>query len=74
MNKVILFAEEFPKIKQKFVAFYHDGSGCDMYICVGNKKFLDAKGEEYTEENMDNYLFWIPLPADYEFWFEQWVV
>lgn len=72
MNE-ILFATEMPKPKQKFVAFYHDGSGCDMFVCIKQGVFLNPNGEEYTEENMESYLFWIPISTDYEFWFEQWV-
>ena len=69
----MLFATSMPKQKQKFVAFLHDGSGCKMFVCIKQGSFLDANGEIYTEENMEAYLFWIPLPKDYEFWFEQWV-
>lgn len=71
MSEEVLFAIEMPKPRQKFVAFLHDGSGCKMFVCKNKGLFIDAQGEEYTEENMEAYLFWMPITNFYEFWFEQ---
>ena len=59
--------------KNKFVAFYSDGSGCVMLKRNGNS-CLSADGEAayWTENLLESGMLWyIDLPDDFEFWFEK---
>ncbi len=54
----------------KFVALYNDGSGATIYQRLENGDLIDSEGELYTDENLDSYLYWIPLPDDFKLWWE----
>lgn len=53
----------------KFVAFYSDGSGANMFLVVDGG-YLSTEGEDYYDENFDSFSTWIQLPDDFGFWFE----
>lgn len=63
----------------KFIAIFQDGSGARLYWAVdgenGLPAYIDHEGDMVPEpetyfENA-GYCFWIPLPDDFKFWFEQ---
>ena len=67
------------KPTSKFVAFYSDGSGANLFwrldddvdgfpvYCNAEGDFIE-KPETYFEDA--GYYAWLPLPDDFEFWFE----
>ena len=59
--------------KNKFVAFYSDGSGSVLLKRNGNS-CLSADGEAvyWTHKLLDSgFLWYIDLPDDFELWFEK---
>jgi len=73
---MIFFNERLPDVGQKFIALYDDGSGANLYLRIddaltGDPLYLSADGMDDFSETMDNYLYWIPLPDDYKFSFEE---
>jgi len=59
--------------KNKFVAFYSDGSGSVLLKACGSS-CVNAEGTSvyHTDELLDSGLLWyIDLPDSFEFWFEK---
>lgn len=75
MTKLNLIATDPPK--GKFIAIYGDGSGAELFYGRKNGVLVSADGEliegydqqEWLEES--GFCFWVPLPDDFELWFEQ---
>jgi hypothetical protein len=59
----------------KFVAFYSDGSGCDLFWINDSGELFDVHCD-YLSIAPDQYLmdrgfsYWIEIPNKYQFWFE----
>ena len=68
------FHETLPKIGQKFVAVYDDGSGAHLFKRaeddVDDPLFVGMNGEVEWDLEWQGYLFWLPLPDDFTLWFE----
>ena len=65
-----LMAEGYPPKGSKFVVLYNDGSGADMIMRLDSGEYIGCAGEDFTDENLDNYLFWALVPEGFEFWYE----
>lgn len=69
-----LMYDKYPEIGDKFFAIFSDGSGGSLFMRIddfqGDMQFLNAEGDDYTQENMDDYLYWQKLPEYVTFWFE----
>ena len=68
------FHETLPKIGQKFVAPYQDGTAADLFQCIGFEGgeviYFDADGNKTSDLEGQGYLFWLPIPDDFTLWFE----
>jgi len=69
MSELKLFHAERPM--GKFVAFFNDGSGASLFMTDDSGETIDSDGDLIGAETLDNYLSWMQLPDDFEFWCER---
>jgi len=65
-----LIAIDPPK-EGKFIAFFGDGSGAGLFMCVDGG-IIDHEGDDIDDDYLLNagYCQWMPLPDDFKLWFE----
>lgn len=68
-NNWTLFQEKMPPKGAKFIAVFSDGSGANMFLRLDNDQYIDCEGNEFSEQVLDDYLFWCEAP-NIKFWFE----
>jgi len=72
------FHDNFPKQGRKFIAFYGDGSGCDMFKHLRHHTVFKQASSDWKEElhitpdwfEESGYLQWAYLPDNFQFWGE----
>lgn len=71
LAKMKHFAAQLPRLNTKFVAFYHDGSGAEIFKKIDKSTYIDCNGEKYNNEHlMDNFFYWLQIPTEFEFFYE----
>ena len=60
----------------KFVAFYPDGSGCDLFRVTDGGVLIDSHGKVIgnspDQSLMDiGFTEWMPIPKTFKFWYER---
>ena len=56
-----------PKVGQKLVAIYDDGSGAELLYRTDDG-YLDSYGDDHHD--LDSFAIWAPMPANFKFWCE----
>lgn len=57
---------------QRFICIFDDHSGCEIMIKT-DEGFINSEGDYFCETNEElakHYSLWLPLPDDFEMWFE----